>query len=131
MFRIRVAAAALLLTLSGSAFAAGPGLPLPVPTLPGVALVQLGDLGGDGLLGLGSLPGLGSAPGLSLPPLPFGPPEGLVLLLGNLTVSMSPFAQTLPLVGLVEAGDPVLRPLITPVSGPVYIPVLGAAFGTN
>jgi hypothetical protein len=44
---------------------------------------------------------------------------------------MSPFARQLPLVGLVETGDTMLRPIITPVSGPVYIPVLGAAFGTN
>lgn len=126
MSRIRAAAAALMLMVSGSTFAAGPGLPLPLPTLPGVSLVQLG----GGLPGL-SLLSLGGGLPTSLPALPVGPPQGLALLLGNLTVAMSPFAQQLPLAGLVKAGDPMLRPIITPVSGPVYIPVLGAAYGTN
>ena len=127
MSRIRVAAAALLLMVSGSTLAAGPGLPLPIPTLPGVSLVQLG---GGGLPGLPSLLSIGAFP-TSLPALPFAPPEGIVLLAGNLTGAMSPFAQQLPLVGLIKAGDPMLRPIISQVSGPVYIPVLGAAFGTN
>jgi hypothetical protein len=118
MSRIRVAAAALLLSCSGSALAAGPGLPIPVPTIPGLALPAL----------MGSLPS--GAPSLGLPALTFDSPQ-LTQLLGNATSAMSPYAQQLPLVGLVEAGDPVLRPIITPLSDTVYIPVLGAAFGNN
>lgn len=124
MSRIRVAAAALLLSVSGSTMAAGAGLPIPIPTLPGLALGQLPGLPGLPALGL-SLPGL---PGLGLVSLP-----GLALLPGSVDFvdTASGFAAQLPLVGLVEAGDPMLRPLITPLSDAVYIPVLGAAFGNN
>lgn len=127
MSRIRKSAAALLMMVSGSTFAAGPTLPLPIPTLPGVALGQV--LGSLSLPGAGGLPSLGSLPILAggLP----SAPQPVVLLLGNLTVAMGPYARQLPLVGLVEAGDPVLRPIITPLSNAVYIPVVGAAFGNN
>jgi hypothetical protein len=118
-----MAAAALLMTLSGGAFAAP--LPIPVPTIPGLALVQLLPAGG-----LGALPAL---PSLSLI-LPGGIPAApapVVLLVGNLLNSLSPYAGQLPLVGLVQAGDPFLRPIITPLSDVVYIPVVGAAFDNN
>ena len=119
MSRFRLAAAALLLSLSGSTLAAGPALPLPIPTLPGLALGQLGSFP--------ALPGGGAV----IPALPFAPPEGLVLILGNLTVAMGSSAPQLPLVGLLEAGDTNLRPIIEPLSNVVYIPVLGAAYGNN
>lgn len=160
MSRFRLAAAALLLSLSSTTMAAPAGLPLPIPTLPGLALGQLGlpalpgvptlglalpSIGNLGLgipLGLPALPGLpafalpglpalGDSGALSLPPLPIAPPDAIVLLLGNLTVAMSPYAQSLPLVSLVDMGDPMLRPIITPLSNYAYIPVIGAAFGTN
>lgn len=124
MSRIRMAFAALLMTMSGGAFAAGP-LPLPVPTLPGLALVQV--LPVNGLSGFGGLPSLTVI-------LPGGiphPPAEVALLLGNLTAAMDPFAQQLPLAGLIVAGDPYLRPIITPLSDVVYIPVLGAMYGHN
>lgn len=160
MSRFRLAAAALLLSLSSTTMAAPAGLPLPIPTLPGLALGQLGipalpgiptlglalpSIGNLGLgipLGLGTIPGLpalslpglpavGDSGALSLPPLPIAPPDTLVLLLGNLTVAMSPYANQLPLAGLVKMGDPMLRPIITPLTNYSYIPVIGAAFGTN
>lgn len=124
MSRIRMFAAALMTLVSGGAFAAGP-LPIPVPTLPGLALGQFVPAGG-GLPGLGSLPAMS----LALPPLPSAP-QPVVLLLGSFNEAATPFASQLPLVGLVEAGDPMLRPIITPLSNAVYIPVLGASFGNN
>ena len=160
MSRFRLAAAALLMSLSSTTMAAPAGLPLPIPTLPGLALGQLGlpalpgiptlglalpSLGNLGLgipLGLPGLPGLpalalpglpafGDSGALSLPPLPIAPPQGLVVLLGNLTLSLSPYAQMLPLATLVKTGDPMLRPIITPLTNYSYIPVIGAAFGNN
>jgi hypothetical protein len=124
MSRIRMAVAALLMTLSGGAFAAGP-LPIPIPTLPGLSLVQILPTGGLG--GLGGVPLLN----IVLPGGVPGAPAPVAALLGTLTNALSPYANQLPLVGLVQIGDPFLRPIITPLSDVVYIPVLGAAFGNN